>query len=239
MGKMKNEQGSLDINRRNFLKIAGMGAVAAAATVLTGGTALAASEEQKPAHGSHARNALKAAGSSKGGKADLLILGNVITMDEYKPFAEAVAIKGDTILYVGEADVAKKLCDSHTKIQDYGKNSVYPGFLEAHCHPGAGGYNMTGKVLLDPFGNVDSWLAALKKYVADNPQKDVISGEGFSTSGALPTAAMLDAICSDKNVVVESYDKHSMWMQTATQPALSRKLPPSMFVPKLKFLLTK
>lgn len=191
-----------------------MGAVATAATVLTGGTALAAPEGQKPAHGSRSRNALKAAGSPKGGKADLLILGNVITMDEYKPYAEAVAVKGDTILYVGEADVAKKLCDSHTKIQDYGKNSVYPGFLEAHCHPGAGGYNMTGKVMLDPFANADSWLAALKKYIADNPQKDIISGEGFSTSGVLPTAAMLDAICSDKNVVVESYDKHSMWMNT-------------------------
>ena len=41
--------------------------------------------------------------------AELLILGNVITMDEHKPFAQAVAVKGDKILYVGDADVAKKL----------------------------------------------------------------------------------------------------------------------------------
>ncbi|MBQ7479519.1 MAG: hypothetical protein IJT01_11630 [Selenomonadaceae bacterium] len=81
------------------MKLVGMGAVATATAVLPGGTALAATEEQKAAHGSRARNALKAAGYSKGGKADLLILGNVITMDEYKPFAEAVAVKGDTILY--------------------------------------------------------------------------------------------------------------------------------------------
>ncbi|MER2133012.1 MAG: hypothetical protein ABS896_11430, partial [Carnobacterium inhibens] len=65
-------------------------------------------------------------------RADLLVLGNVITMDEHKPHAEAVAIKGDKILYVGAAEVARKLCDENTEVYDYGKNSVYPGFLEAH-----------------------------------------------------------------------------------------------------------
>lgn len=76
------------------------------------------------------------------GKADLLVLGNVITMDEHKPYAEAVAVKGDRILYVGAAEVAKKICDDNTRVCDFGKNSVYPGFLEAHCHTGGSGYNM-------------------------------------------------------------------------------------------------
>ena len=147
-------------------------------------------------------------------KADLLILGNVVTMDVDKLYAEAVTIKGDKILYLGEAEAAKKLCDSNTKIKDYGKNSVYPGFLEAHCHPGAGGYNMTGKVMLDAFGGAESWLKDIKKYIADHPQKTFISGEGFSTNGPLPNAAMLDEICSDKGIVVESFDKHSMWLNT-------------------------
>lgn len=210
----EKEKNGLDISRRDFLRLTGAGMMAYAATALTGGTALAAEEQASPANGSRAQSTLKAAGAPKGGTADLLILGNVITMDEYKPFAEAVAIKGDTILYVGEADVARKLCDSHTQIKDFGKNSVYPGFLEAHCHPGAGGYAVTGKVKLDTFAGVESWLNDLRKYIADHPEKTLISGEGFSTSGVLPTAAMLDAICADKGIVVESYDKHSMWLNT-------------------------
>ena len=213
MAEKKDSKG-LDLSRRNFLKLAGAGALACAASALSGGTALAAEAKPKSSHGSRARNAMKAAGSPVGGKADLLILGNVITMDEYKPFAEAVAVKGDTILYVGEADVARKLCDSHTQIKDFGKNSVYPGFLEAHCHPGAAGYTMTGKVKVDTFAGVDSWLKDIKKYIDEHPEKTSIGGEGFSTSGELPTAAMLDAICPDKVVVVESYDKHSMWLNT-------------------------
>ncbi len=66
-------------------------------------------------------------------------------MNEYKPFAEAVAVRGDTILYVDEADVARKLCDSHTTVHDYGKNSVYPGLLEAHCHPGGAATRWWGR----------------------------------------------------------------------------------------------
>lgn len=211
----EKDKGSLDFSRRDFFRLASTGAMMFAASALPGGTALAAAattERAKTAHGSRSRNTLKATGNK--GKADLLILGNVITMDEYKPFAQAVAVRGDTILYVGDAEVARKLCDSRTTIFDYGKNSVYPGFLEAHCHPGAGGYNMIGKAMLDQFDTLDNWLRVIKKYVADNPQKNLISAEGFSTSGAEPNAAMLDAISSDKSIVVESSDKHSMWLNS-------------------------
>lgn len=96
----EKDKGSLDFSRRDFFRLASTGAMMFAASALPGGTALAATTERsKPAHGSRARNTLKAAGNK--GKADLLILGNVITMDEYKPFAQAVAVRGDTILYVG------------------------------------------------------------------------------------------------------------------------------------------
>ncbi len=37
-------------------------------------------------------------------KADLIVLGNVITIDEHKPNAEAVAVKNDKIIYIGDAE---------------------------------------------------------------------------------------------------------------------------------------
>lgn len=108
------------MSRRDFLKFAGWGAVIATTAAIP---TVAAAE--KTAHGSRARSTLKVAGNK--GKVDLLILGNVITMDEYKPFAEAVAIKDDTILYVGNAAVARKLCDNHTTIEDYDKKTFIHG----------------------------------------------------------------------------------------------------------------
>ena len=68
------------------------------------------------------------------GPADTLYLGNVITMDDKNPIAEAVAVKGDTILFVGSAADAETYCDENTKVIDYGEYSIYPGFLEAHMH---------------------------------------------------------------------------------------------------------
>ncbi|MBQ9406710.1 MAG: amidohydrolase family protein [Desulfovibrio sp.] len=208
----KKDKNGLDISRRDFLRLAGTGAVACAATTFPGGTVLAAEEQHKATYDS--RNTRKAAGVKKKGKADLLILGNVITMDEYKPFAEAVAVRGDTILYVGEADVARKLCDDHTKIRDYGNHSVYPGFLEAHCHPAGAGNKMVGQARMDPSDSLETCVQIIKKYIEANPQKTFIHGSGFSTSGPAAHASMLDALGSDKSIVVESYDGHTMWLNS-------------------------
>ncbi len=148
------------------------------------------------------------------GKADLLVLGNVITMDEHKPHAEAVAVKGDKILYVGAAEVARKLCDEHTKVCDYGSNSVYPGFLEAHCHPGGAGYKMVGVAVMDGNASLEENVRIMKEYMDRYPEKEIITGMGFSTSGEEPNAGMLDAICPDKPMACVSMDGHSAWINT-------------------------
>ena len=41
-------------------------------------------------------------------KAETIILGNVITMDEFKPYAEAIAVADEKIIYVGSKDAAMK-----------------------------------------------------------------------------------------------------------------------------------
>ncbi|HJJ46623.1 MAG TPA: hypothetical protein O0Y17_06050, partial [Methanocorpusculum sp.] len=68
------------------------------------------------------------------GAADALYLGNVITMDDKNPTAEAVAVKDGKILFVGSAKDAEMYCDADTEVIDYGENSIYPGFMEAHMH---------------------------------------------------------------------------------------------------------
>ena len=81
-------------------------------------------------------------------KAQTIILGNVITMDEFKPYAEAIAVADEKIIYVGSKEAAMKLQGDKTKVLDYGSNSIYPGFLEAHCHPGFAGNIMFGRANL-------------------------------------------------------------------------------------------
>ncbi len=148
------------------------------------------------------------------GKADLLVLGNVITMDEHKPYAEAVAVKGDKILYVGAAEVARKLCDEHTKVCDYGDNSVYPGFLEAHCHPGGAGYKMSLVAVLNPDASLEECVQVMKEYMEANPEKEILQGAGFEEHNVAPCASMLDAICTDRIMICTDSGGHSMWLNS-------------------------
>ncbi len=147
-------------------------------------------------------------------KADLLVLGNVITMDEHKPFAEAVAVRGDRILYVGAAEVARTLCNSHTKVYDFGSHSVYPGFLEAHCHPGGAGWKLSMLANLDPNASLEECVQVMKAYMEANPDKEILQGMGFEEHDVKPRADMLDAICPDRVMMCTDSGGHSMWLNT-------------------------
>ena len=63
-----------------------------------------------------------------------IILGNIITMDEKRPFAKAALVKNGVFAYIGSAEEAKKLAGADAKVLDYSENYIYPGFLESHSH---------------------------------------------------------------------------------------------------------
>jgi predicted amidohydrolase YtcJ len=73
-------------------------------------------------------------GAAKG-HADLVLRGGkVVTMDEAKKEAQALAIAGDTVLAVGsDEEIAKHVGPSTKVIELKGKLAI-PGFIEAHGH---------------------------------------------------------------------------------------------------------
>ena len=77
-----------------------------------------------------------------------VILGNIITVDDRRPFAKAAFVKDGVFAYIGDADEAKKLAGADAKILDYGENFVYPGFLEAHAHGALAGERAIGQANL-------------------------------------------------------------------------------------------
>lgn len=150
------------------------------------------------------------------GAADALILGNIITMDEHKPVAQAMTVKGGLIQYVGSADVARALCDGNTKVLDYGTNSIYPGFLEAHSHGSAAGVRMAGQAVLNGSKSIDECVARMKEWIESHPDKDFYAGSGWEPWAiSNPTKEALDAICPDKPMALNSIDGHSMWVNSA------------------------
>lgn len=153
-------------------------------------------------------------------KAETIIFGNIITMDEYKPYAEAIAVADEKIIYVGSRDAAMRLADDQTKVLDYGTNSVYPGFLEAHCHPGFAGNIMFGRANLAAGKTPEDYLAILKKYVEENRDKPHIVGSGWADDFLYSlNAKQLDEICPDKPMINQSASGHMMWVNTKAMEA--------------------
>jgi predicted amidohydrolase YtcJ len=67
--------------------------------------------------------------------ADLILLnGKVFTADLMKPFAQAIAIRGERILAVGSDAEIKKLASAKTRLIDLHDRAVIPGINDAHFH---------------------------------------------------------------------------------------------------------
>src|SRR6266849_1494209 len=63
--------------------------------------------------------------------------GNIYTVDDAQPRAQAVAISHGRFLAVGsDADILH-LATAATKKIDFAGRTVLPGFNDAHCHPAA------------------------------------------------------------------------------------------------------
>lgn len=70
--------------------------------------------------------------------ADLVIInGKVLTIDDKKPSAEAIAVRGDAIIAVGGTrEISAMIKKGHTEVIDAKGRLVIPGFNDAHVHFG-------------------------------------------------------------------------------------------------------
>lgn len=76
------------------------------------------------------------ASSNNGAVADHVFSnGKIYTANAKHEFAEAMAVRGDEILYVGAAEKAGKFAGPGAAAVDLGGRLVLPGLVDAHIHP--------------------------------------------------------------------------------------------------------
>lgn len=67
---------------------------------------------------------------------DLIVLhAKVVTLDPQSSIAEALAVRGETLIAVGSNDEILKLAGDGTKRIDAGGKCVIPGLIDSHVHP--------------------------------------------------------------------------------------------------------
>ena len=89
----------------------------------------------------------------------------IFTADPQHPYAEAVAIRGDKILAVGNLPEVEKAAPGATRI-DLGGKSLFPGFIDSHSHTIDGGLNLIhadASEKVDTFPQLQAFVAEAKK----------------------------------------------------------------------------
>jgi len=129
--------------------------------------------------------------------ADLLLKGGVIvTMNDAKPFATALAVKGGRVLAVGDDKELTGYIGDKTKIVDLEGKGVSPGLIDAHSHLIAYGHMELYFVIIRPPRVTDfaSLQRALKAAARKKPEGEWIVGRGFQDfkEGRFPRRQELD-----------------------------------------------
>ncbi|MDO4467910.1 MAG: amidohydrolase family protein, partial [Bacillota bacterium] len=147
-------------------------------------------------------------------KADKLILGNIYSMDGCIEPLRAMTIKDGLIQYVGNEKIARKLCDENTEVLDFGDNYIYPGFIDSHLHGLTAASRITYFADLTSGEYMTDYVKIMKDFMEKNLENHFFYGAGWREIDCKPTAAMLDAICPDKVMVLNSVDGHSVWLNS-------------------------
>ena len=148
---------------------------------------------------------------------ETVILGNIITMDEKRPTAEAALVKDGVFAFIGSAEEAKKLAGTDAKVLDYGENFIYPGFIDGHAHGVFAGYRAVGQANLAKAGlstDYAKYREIIKDFIEKNPQRDIYLAAGWVKNDEPITKAYLDEICSDKPLIMNTGDAHSCLLNT-------------------------
>ena len=61
--------------------------------------------------------------------------GKIVTLNPTQASVDAVAVKDEKFMRVGNADVIRGLAGASTKLIDLGGRLTVPGLIDAHTHP--------------------------------------------------------------------------------------------------------
>ena len=158
-------------------------------------------------------------GTAAAPPADLVLTnGRIVTVDDGRPEAEAIAISKDKIQALGSAADIKPMIGPATQVIDLQGQLVIPGFIESHGHfSGVGGAQLQLNLM-----NVDSWdkiLRMVAEAVSRAKPGEWIYGRGWHQEKwtarpqpnveGFPTHASLDEVSPNNPVLLTHASGHA------------------------------
>jgi len=149
--------------------------------------------------------------------ADLLITNaRVFTAEPGRtgPSAQAVAVRGQRIAWVGGAAEAQAWRGPGTRVVDGRGGTLLPGFIDSHFHLLGGSLGLAAMQLAD-IRDLGALAEAVRAYAAEHPDAPWLVGHGLRYNLPGPGRALtrhdLDALSRDRPIVLFAYDLHTAW----------------------------
>ena len=158
-------------------------------------------------------------GTAQAPPADLVLTnGRIVTVDDARPEAGAIAISKDRIQAIGTAAEIKAMTGPNTQVIDLQGQLAIPGFIESHGHfAGVGGAQLQLNLM-----NVESWdkvIAMVAEAVSRARPGEWIYGRGWHQEKwtsrptvnveGFPTHASLDKVSPDNPVLLVHASGHA------------------------------
>ena len=153
--------------------------------------------------------------------ADLVLRnGNIVTVDEAAPEAQALAVLDGRILALGSDSEIDAYVGSGTQVIDLEGRTAIPGFIEGHAHfTGVGNANL--QLNLTDVANWDEIIAMVEEAVAEAQPGELIRGRGWHQEkwdvvpdpnvDGLPFHHALSAVSPDNPVVLTHASGHATY----------------------------
>ncbi len=150
----------------------------------------------------------------------VFVNGDVITIDDAMPAAEAVAVRDGRIVRVGSSEAVSALAGPGTLLVDLDGKTLLPGFVDSHSHVYAvGSQALSANLLPPPDGNgsdIAALQAELEAWMADEDgilqRLGWVIGFGYDDSQLAerrhPTRDELDAVSADTPVLIIHQSGH-------------------------------
>ena len=145
---------------------------------------------------------------SSSGASLAIVNARVWTADSARPWAEAIAVNGDTIVAVGSSAEIRKL--GATRVVDAKGGMVTPGFIDAHVHFVTGGFRLSSVQLRDA-RTPEEFVKRIREFAATVPAGTWITGGDWDHEqwgGRLPERSWIDSVTPDHPVWVNRLDGH-------------------------------
>ncbi|WP_299119416.1 amidohydrolase [uncultured Tenacibaculum sp.] len=144
--------------------------------------------------------------------------GKIFTVNEAQPWAEALIIEKNKIVFIGSNSEAEQKIDKGAeKINLQGK-LVLPGFHDVHMHPMEVGSTTTVFTLNENESDAENYISTIKKAAQDNPNVKWLIGFGHSIGALFETQRspleIIDEAVSDRPVIIMEQTSHSMWINS-------------------------